>query len=284
MLKHLHPGVCGCVPQRGPHSGKEMIEKAIRQGKNVRYFLKGDIRHFYDSLYIEIIIKEMRKYIADDLFLYCIEKIYRYRKKGIMIGLYISPWLANFVLVGLDGVIAENEDILYLRYVDDIVIFGANKKNLHRLLNDIHKGLGKLRLKLKRTWQICRFDYETKKIRRTRSKRMLRLRIGRPLDFMGFKFYRNRTVMRKHIMLDAVRCARKLAKAKAEGRRFYGKLLRGFISRLGWFTATDSYNCYLKYIKPVIEVRKIKKIISKQDKEVKKNDRLETGNLSPAAA
>ena len=284
ILKHLDKGVCGCVPKRGPHSGKQMIERTIRDGKKVRNFIKCDVRHFYDNLHIDIILNEMRTYIADELFLYCIRKIYKYVNKGIMIGLYISPWLANFALMRLDHMISKNKDVAYWRYVDDIVVFCANKKTLRQLLVDIRKTLGKLRLRLKRNFQICRFDYETKKIRHTKSGRPYRLRIGRPLDFMGFAFYRDRTVIRKRIMIDAVRCAKKLKKAKDQGRRFYGKLTRAFMSRLGWFTATDSYNCYLKYIKPIIEVRKIKHIISKQDKEGNKHDRLEERNIIAAAA
>lgn len=270
VVRHLQHGICGCVPQKGPHSGKRMIERAIREGKVIRNFFKGDVRHFYDNLQIGVILREMRRYIADDLFLHCIAKIYKYRKKGIMIGLYISPWLANFVMMPVDEVITSHKDVLYLRYVDDIVVFTASKKLLRQIAEEIRQELSKLRLKLKRTWQICKFDYQSK-----------RGRIGRPLDFMGFVFFSDRTVMRKRIMLDAVKCAKKLVRAKKEGRRYYNRIARAMISRIGWFSASDSYDCYLKYIKPCVNIRKIKSIISKLDKKEakKKNVGVERGTI-----
>lgn len=272
IMNRLEPGVCGCITGRGMHSGMRCIKKHIAQGKNIRYFAKMDVRHFYANIRIEQVIKQMKKLISDDWFLYCISKIYKYQKKNILIGLYISPWLSNFMLMNMDYTIGKYRQFHYMRYVDDIVVFANSKKELKKLLVLIKKMLGSMRLKLKRTYQICKFDYETDKTRIVKGVEE-KIHIGRPLDFMGFKFYRDKVVLRKHIMLDTVKSAKLIHKAKTSGRRIWNRLARSFVSRLGWFSCTDTYNCYLEYIKPFVRVKYIKRLISKLDKEELKNDR-----------
>lgn len=284
VMKLIYKWSCGCVPGRGPHTGKKHIEDLIRDGKNVRCFFKGDIRHFYDNLRISVIIQQMRLFIADEYFLYCVAKIYKYNPKGIMIGLYISPWLANFALIVFDWKIenATGNKGLLIRYVDDIVIFAPSKKILWAALLVVIIELGALKLRLKRTWQICRFDYDTGKTKTVRGKEK-KIIIGRPLDFMGFQFFRNRTLIRKRVLLSCTRQARKLKKAKEAGRRYYLQAVRGMVSRMGWFKYTDTYDCYLMRIKPYVNIKKLKSIVSKADKEVNKNDRLERGAQLQAA-
>ena len=271
IMKRLSNNSVGCIPGRGLHGGKKKLESLARKG--FKYFFKCDVRHFYDSVRIDIVINELRKDIADERFLYLIEKIYRYQKKGILIGLYISPWLANYMLISADSALERTPGVHMIRYVDDIVAVSSNKKVLREASVKLMKALGKLRLKLKKNYQIARFDYIGKK-RRT----------GRRIDFMGFYFYRDRTVIRKCILINATRTARKLHKAKSEGRRYYSRQVRSLVSLMGWFKFTDSYDCYLMHIKPYVNIGKLKKIISKLDKEASKNDRLETGNMCGDAA
>ena len=80
---------------------------------------------------------------------------------------------------------------------------------------------------------------------------------------MGFVFYRNRTLIRKGIMLSAVRTARKLHREKEAGRGYFIKHMEAMLSYMGWFTCTDSYGCYEERIKPFVSIGRIKKIISK---------------------
>lgn len=70
-----------------------------------------------------------------------------------------------------------------------------------------------------------------------------------------------------------VTTAKRIYKAKIQGKRIYNKLARSFVSRLGWFKYTDTYYVYLDKIKPYVKVKYIKKIISKLDKEANKNDK-----------
>ena len=108
--------------------------------------------------------------------------------------------MANYLLEPLDRLITEVLGLPKLqRYMDDIVIFASSKKVLQRAIVEIRKMLGqRFRLKLKHNYQVCKFYYE-------KGKR----KIGRALDFMGFIFYRTKTLIRKNIMLSATRLARR---------------------------------------------------------------------------
>lgn len=139
------------------------------------------------------------------------------------------------------------------RYMDDIVIFASSKKVLQRAIVEIRKMLGqRFRLKLKHNYQVCKFYYE-------KGKR----KIGRALDFMGFIFYRNKTLIRKNIMLSATRLAKKMERSKEANRGYFHRHIEAMLSYMGWFTCTDTYDCYQSRIKPYIHVGRLKKIISK---------------------
>lgn len=270
-----YPYSCGSFPKRGAHYGKKRLLKIISGGKNIRNFAKIDIRHFYDSIRIDILMRELRIRIKDDLFLYVVELCLQGFKKGIPLGFYISQWIANYLLEPLDKFITENLGIEnMIRYMDDIVFGHDNKKKLHQTIKEIKKFIGRrFRLKLKRTYQAFKFNYIKK------SGKV----IGRAIDFMGFTFFRDRTTIRRRIMLAATRLSKKMHKAKEAGRRYFTKHIKSILSYMGWFTHTDSYDCYKEYIKPnIVPLGRLKKIVSKLDRR-KNNERLDAGAMPQVA-
>lgn len=248
---------CGSFPKRGAHMGKKQVEKWIRSGKGIRNFGKIDIRHFYDNIRLNILMKELSIRIKDEWFLYIIKLCLQGFKKGIPLGFYISQWLANYILEPLDKFVTEKLGIKkFIRYMDDMVFFDNAKKVLHKAITTIQIFIGRrFRLKLKNTYQVCKFYYE-------KGKR----KIGRILDYMGFLFYREKTIIRKGIMLSASRLAKHLHKAKEVGRGYFAKHLKAMLSYIGWFDCTDTYDCYQEHIKPYVNVGKLKKIVSKLDR------------------
>ena len=264
-----YPYSCGSFPKRGAHYGKKALLKIIRKGKNIRNFAKIDIRHFYDSIRLNILMRELRIRIKDELFLYIVELCLQGFKKGIPLGFYISQWLANYLLEPLDRFITEKLGIKNLiRYMDDIVMGDDNKKKLHKAIAEIRQFIGRrFRLKLKKNYQVFKFNFQKKNGKV----------IGRVIDFMGFLFFRNRTTMRKAIMLSATRLAKKLARAKEAGRGYFKKHLEAMLSYIGWFSCTDTYDAYQDYIKPFVKVRQLKKIISKLTRRANKNEAVDKG-------
>lgn len=272
IMATAYPYSCGSLPKRGGHYGKKQILKWIRDGGGIRNFGKIDIRHFYDNIRIDILMKELAIRIKDDWFLYIIRLCLKGFKKGIPLGFYISQWLANYILEPLDKFISEKLGFKkFMRYMDDMVFFDNAKKKIHKAIAAIKSFIGRrFRLKLKQNYQVCRFYYEGKRI------------IGRALDFMGFLFYRTKTLMRKSIMIAAANLAKKLHEAKEAGRGYFEKHLKAMLSYMGWFSCTDTYECYEKHIKPFVNIGRLKKIVSKLDRR-KNNDTMERRMVCRAA-
>ena len=88
---------------------------------------------------------------------------------------------------------------------------------------------------------------------------------------MGFQFYRNKTIMRKSIMIKCSRKAKKMS--KKERKTIYD--VRQILSYLGWIDCTNSYNMYLKYVKPHVKFGDCKKKVSKHDKKESKRKKAE---------
>lgn len=267
LMRGMYTYSCGSVPKRGIHYGKRCIEKYIKEHKNtsnIKYCLKLDIKHFYQNIDINLLIKKFRHLIKDEKMLTVIQLILKanvaqYNGKlvnmGLPIGYYTSQWFANFFLQEFDHFVKEQLHVkCYVRYVDDVVIFSSNKRELHNIFYRITEFLQSENLKIKDNWQIFRFHY----IRRNGKE------IGRFLDFMGFKFYRNRTTIRKSILLRATRKARKIN--KKDVITWYDSVQ--FISYLGWFKHTNCFSYYNKYIKPNVNLSECKQLVRRHSKKI----------------
>ena len=67
-----------------------------------------------------------------------------------------------------------------------------------------------------------------------------------------------------------------------EKKKYPLRLCKGFISLMGWITHSDTYEWYLMYIKPLISVRAVKRIISKTGQGGKlKIARMENQRIAP---
>ena len=242
------------LPKRGGHKAKKQMVKWIqRDRKNTKYVLKMDIRHFFDSIPHDILKRKLAKVIRDDRILDLLCKIIDSTDHGLPLGFYSSQWLSNWYLQGLDHYIKEQLGAkYYVRYMDDMVIFGANKKKLHKTRQAISDYLEKeLGLTLKENWQVYRFDKNGK---------------YRDVDFMGFRFYRDRTTLRRSIMLKATRKARRIAKKSKT--TIYD--CRQMLSYLGWIKATQTYQMYLQRIKPKVNFQRLKRYVSRYDKVIER--------------
>lgn len=296
---------CGSVKGRGAHYGKRYIERWIRKDrKNTKYVLKIDVRHFFESIPHDRLKEKLRKVIADEKTLRLLDLIIDAVPAGLPLGYYTSQWLANFYLQDLDHFIKQEvwqpekekkqkqyaarkkrqgaesytmPDFLcgvkyMVRYMDDIVCFSANKRDLKTALERIESYCSeKLGLVIKKNKQIFPLSKEiplTEKELEARQKAKKSIKkkvkeIGRALDFMGFLFRRTRTTIRKAILYRITRKARKVA--KKEKANWYDA--SSIISRMGYFRHTDAYNVYLERVKPYVNIKKLKKIVSNHERK-----------------
>lgn len=274
MYEHSY----GSVPHRGAtkgsgnkktQGGKECIEKFIRKNpKSCRYCLKMDIHKFFDSVPHDKLKAMFARMIHDERFLQVLYTIVDANgtEVGMPIGFYTSQWFANFYLTGLDHYIKEQLRAKgYFRYMDDMVIFGGNKRELHRMQQAVRRYLQEeLGLEMNPKWQVFKFHYVD----------MNGKEHGRFLDFMGFRFYRNRTTLRKTLMLRATRKARRIARKKP--KTCYD--CKQMLSYKGWITPTDTYGMYKKWIKPFVSFRYMRKFVGRVQRK-QNQERKETQNV-----
>lgn len=214
--------------------------------RNTKYCLKMDIRKYFDSVPHEVIIGRLKKQIHDERFLNILIEIVNVNDHGLPLGFYTSQWLANWYLTGLDHYIKEKLGAAYyIRYMDDMVIFGPNKRKLHKMRVEIEKYLNdNLGLSLKDNWQIFPLK-------------------ARALDFMGFKFYRYKVTLRRSILYKACRKARRMFLNRPS---IY--CIKQLLSYLGWFSQTDSYNVFRDRITPYVNIQYLKRRMSRYDKRM----------------
>ena len=259
FMKSMYVWSCGSLPKRGGLYGKKYLAKFIRNNpKKIKYCFKADIKHFFQSVDTEVVKKMLARKIKDKRFLQVLflvldsniavfedEDVYM----GLPIGWYIAQWLANWILTKTDYKIKQELKIkCYVRYVDDLVLLGQNKKELHKARAEIQNYLQELHLTLKQNYQVFRFVYTAKDGKEK----------GRCIDFMGYKFYRNRIILRKAIILKATRKATKISKLKNLNWFECSQM----VSYLGWFKHANVYMVYVKYIQSKVNIGDCKKVIS----------------------
>lgn len=266
MTKSFYDRSYGSIPGRGAHKGQNEIKRIIKYHKTndksaIKYVAKLDVTKCYQSIPHWYIEKCLRAKFRGTLFISLMMSIvdsYHSRmddgkKVGISIGYSTSQWLCNFVFTKTDYFIKQNLKVKhYVRYIDDMVLFGRNKKELHRAVRAIIKYLGDIGIRIKGNWQVYRFDYIDKSGKRR----------GRDIDFLGLRFFRDKTILRKRLALAIRRQALHISKAKVVSV----KDARSFMSRSGWMRHCNSKHFYLKNVKPYVNIKKLKKIISDESK------------------
>lgn len=138
---------------KGLLKGIKRLQKMIVS--NEEYYLKADIKKFFDNIDYKIMLKLIERKIKDKKILKLIEVILKndiLKTKGLPIGNLTSQFFANIYLTGLDHFIKEKLKVKkYVRYMDDFVIVDSDVKNLKKLKNEIGNYLkNNLELELKK--------------------------------------------------------------------------------------------------------------------------------------
>lgn len=239
IMRGMYAYSCGSVPKRGTSLGQKTLRKWLDTDyKGTKYCLKMDISKFYPSVDNEILKQMFRRKLKDRDCLWLIDAIID-SAQGLPIGNYTSQWFANFYLEGLDHFIKQELRVkYYIRYVDDLVLLGPNKKKLHAARKAIADYLAGIGLQLKGDWQVCRVN-------------------DRGIDFLGLRFFRHRTILRKR---NALRIKRRMRKIARKGHLGYRDAC-AVVSYWGWIKRSDSYRFYHRYVKPVCSIGRAKEAV-----------------------
>ena len=122
--------------------------------------------------------------------------------------------MANRYLTPFDYWLEERAD--FVRYMDDVVVFGNSRDELLKLYREIEWYLMRnLYLSVKPNWQIFRID-------------------ERGIDFVGYRIFPDRTMLRKRTFRETRHSAIKLKSKVGRGGELTFSEQCSIMSRLGW--------------------------------------------------
>lgn len=271
FMRGMYSRSCGSVPGRGTHYGKRYMTRCIKHAlhthrSEIKYVAQLDIKKCYPHVNHAKLKAMLKKKFRGKLLLWlCCDLIDSYNDadpdeepRGLPIGFYTSQWFCNFVLTPLDHYIKEMLKIkYYIRYMDDMILFHRNKKYLHGVVNLIAEKAAEYGFTLKGNWQVYRYDYICKDGTHR----------GRAIDFLGFRFFRDKTILRKRNALRIRRAVAKLSKKFRTHRRITVHEARSLMSRIGALRHCNSLRFYKTYIKPYIKIKKVKEIIANESRK-----------------
>jgi retron-type reverse transcriptase len=219
------------IPGKGLHAGVLRLRQFLKDRENTQYCLKFDIKNYYPSVNHDILLELVKRKIKCKNTLWLLEDVIRSPcgNTNLPIGNYLSQYFGNIYLNGLDHWIKEEKGMKYfVRYCDDAVFLHKSKDVLNELLEEIEIFLNdNLKLKLNPKTQIFPVD-------------------ARGIDFLGYRSFRNYTLLRKS---SATRFKRKILFIEQN----YDKLepqhiVSSIMSYCGWIKHCDGHHLFKKHI------------------------------------
>ena len=254
--KSLIRDTYSAIPGRGIHDGLSRVQDAMyNHYDDCLFCLKFDIRHFYQNIVHSILVDAYGRLFKDYELMLLIEEITEsistlddedksemeaegleiIEACGLPIGNFFSQWSGNFYLSPFDHWMKEEmRKKFYFRYMDDIVVFGSSKEELHELREASESFLwDNLHLRLKKNWQV--FPSYV-----------------RGVDFLGYRIFDSYTLLRKQTV-KSMRCKHKCLDKKVScGLMSYSDFC-SLNSYLGWGVKGDCFRLNNKYIMPFEE-------------------------------
>ncbi|MDR0821706.1 MAG: reverse transcriptase/maturase family protein [Oscillospiraceae bacterium] len=258
FMKSSYHWSCANIPNRGIDRACKGVERAtVRDTKHAKYCVKMDIHKFYPSIPHDKLKARLREKIKDEKALQIIDKVIDSHSPGIPIGNYTSPWLAEFYLQPLDWFIKQTLGVRhYIRYADDLVLIGSNKRELRKAMNAIMEFIKDLGMEVKHDYQLFRIQRNCKEKKQ---------RKGRKIDFVGRCFGIGFTTIRKRRALALMRQSRYIQKLQRTNRPVPYRVASGFLSRCACFKHTNSQAMKKKYY-DTVNIKKLKEVISNESK------------------
>lgn len=135
-----------CRRGKGLHAA---VARAAGFSRRYRYFLKADVRHYFETLPREELWQQVCCHFpGEDMHHLWKQLIWSWRpgrERGLPIGSLTSQHLGNFYLASLDRLVKQDWRLKgYVRYMDDFVLWSDDKAELidrGRLLNEYTRGI-----------------------------------------------------------------------------------------------------------------------------------------------
>lgn len=257
LIKNMITHTYSAIPNRGIHTIVRELRGHTKvkhlQGKrkevwipsvlvldpeNTAYCLKIDARKYYPSINHEILKQKYRGLFKDKELIWLLDEVIDSTDgdTGIPIGNYLSQYSGNFYLSSFDHWVKEVKGVKYYwRYMDDIVILGSSKSELHSLKIEFDEYMGReLKLVIKDNWQV--FPSKV-----------------RGIDFVGYRFFGEYTLLRKSTCKQFKQKMREISKKRENNVALSYNDWCSFNSYVGWLVHCDSHRLFQKYAQPNVE-------------------------------
>lgn len=230
-----------CRPEKGTHAAVDRFTEFSRKN---RYVFKTDIAKYFPSIDHAILLDKLSRKIKCRETLRLAELIISgsnrqdavnayfpgdglfapyERRRGIPIGNLTSQFFANVYLNDFDHFAKETLKCrCYIRYVDDIVVFGDNKKALWTIRDRMATYLVQERLIL-------------------HPKKTFVLPVAQGVDHLGYRVYPSHRLVRKDTSMRFVKRLRDMARSYETGRTRWRDINASVQSWLGHVKHADSY-------------------------------------------
>ena len=210
----------------------DLFKRKITNNLNSEAFcLKADIKHYFNEVNHEILIKIIKEKINDEKTIWLIRRILGNlpsgqigggeEKKGMPLGNLTSQFFANVYLNELDYFVKHKlKAKYYIRYVDDFIILHHSEEQLKLWKDEIDRFLReKLKLEL-------------------HSQKSRIISLSRGIDFVGFRNFYYFRLLRKRNFKNMLLKIRKHKK----GEMTKEKILESFQGWNAYAKWADSYN------------------------------------------
>ena len=256
IINNLTDDTYSAIPKRGIHKALFKLQDAVwNDVPECQYCLKLDARHYYQSINHELLKQKYARMFKDDELLWLLGEIidsittaeiddlraiYLLEEDidletGIPIGNYLSQYSGNYYFSSFDHWIKEEKKVkYYFRYMDDIVIFGRTKEELHALRKEIEIYFkDELKLQIKDNWQV----FPT---------------YIRGVDFLGYRTFLNYTLLRKSTCKDMKRKLTAIRAKVESGNMMNYSEWCCINSYRGWLKHCNSFRLSQKYVVPLL--------------------------------
>lgn len=201
--------------------------KASRNNKEKCYILKADIQKYFENVGHDILLSIIKKKISDKRVVWLIRKILANsssQNKGMPLGNLTSQFFANVYLNDFDWFVKTKlKAKYYIRYVDDFVVFEADKQKLNSYKEEINMFL-KNKLKIQLHPDKCKI-----------------LRFGNSFTFLGFRVFYYHKLFKK----SNIRKIKRKLKSLVQGYKLHEIDYDSIYDSLeGWIAYAKNANAY----------------------------------------
>lgn len=298
IMRGMNHWSCAAIPGRGSKRIHKRISSALRNDpKGTTYGGEADVEGYYMHIPVANGMAAFERKIKDQEFLLllaitvtctdislaeALEQNLNWRdivgdRIGILIGLDINQWFANFYLESLDRYITTLPGVKYMtRHMDNYTLLGPNKKKLHKAMALIAEFMRRnLGLTMKGNWQVYRttFTPAVAKKHRLLDEKKKRQRKPRMVSAVGFRFSHTHTIMRKRNFLRFTRQCSRVKKKMDAGKDISFQQAAGLLSRIGQLKHCNSHKIRVKYVDP-IGVKNLKEVVRHESKRRRAAQRL----------